>query len=89
MDRFMDFFSALGRFLFGTMRRAQGTAVAALLVLAYNRPDVIEKSISRLAGAVLGAINPMIVPLLTLLFIFWGYRIMWRGIRGKPAPKGK
>jgi hypothetical protein len=79
----------IGQLLFGTIRRAQVTSVVLLLAFAFFRPDIIQTAVSNLFGAIFIAINPFIPPILTLIIMGFGFRILWRGVRGKPPAKGK
>ncbi len=70
-------------FFLGTPRRFFLSLCSLGLVLAYFRPDVIETSLSNFLTAAINAVGPLAPPLLVLLLVILGYKIMFSSFTKK------
>jgi hypothetical protein len=64
------------RYFFGTPRRLTFSLVAIGLILAIIFPSALAGGLKVLTYSILGAVGPLIGPILTILIVFAGLRII-------------
>jgi len=74
------------RFFLGTPRRFLTTAGGAAIIFGFFRPDLVAGAVSGLLTALMGAIAPLIQPIMTLMIVFIGLGVILRSVW--PRKKG-
>lgn len=69
------------RFFLGTPRRFLATLGGIMLIICMVNPALLPGALAALVSALLAGLSPLLGPVMALLILFFGLRMIFRGFK--------